>query len=73
MTRSWHLLVSDRDCFQYLESKGIPAHPLHKDGFPSIGDVQSTLPVPRDQWFEYGGERSGRFQVRIMMSLASWS
>jgi hypothetical protein len=32
-------------------------------GFPSIGDEHSTLPVPKEKWFEYGGERSGRFQV----------
>lgn len=31
-------------------------------GFPSIGDEQSTVPVPKEKWFEYGGERSGRFQ-----------
>lgn len=31
-------------------------------GFPSIGDVQSTVPVPKEKWFEYAGERSGRFQ-----------
>ncbi|CAI5524715.1 unnamed protein product, partial [Closterium sp. Naga37s-1] len=51
-----------RDCFDYLERHGVPAHPLHADGFPSIGDIQTTLPVPRAKWFEYGGERSGRFQ-----------
>lgn len=32
-------------------------------GYPSVGDVQSTVTVPREKWFEYGGERSGRFQV----------
>ena len=31
--------------------------------FPSVGDLHSTVPVPREKWFEYGGERSGRFQV----------
>ncbi|CAI5464398.1 unnamed protein product [Closterium sp. Yama58-4] len=51
-----------RDCFDYLERHKVPAHPLHADGFPSIGDIQTTLPVPRAKWFEYGGERSGRFQ-----------
>lgn len=51
-----------RDCFAYLEVKGVPAHPLHAQGFPSIGDEQSTVPVPREKWFEYAGERSGRFQ-----------
>ena len=30
--------------------------------FPSIGDVHSTVPVRREEWFQYGGERKGRFQ-----------
>lgn len=51
-----------RDCWAYLESYQVPRHPLHEQGFPSVGDVHSTLPVPRGKWFEYGGERSGRFQ-----------
>ncbi|KAI5076552.1 hypothetical protein GOP47_0008617 [Adiantum capillus-veneris] len=51
-----------RDVWDYLEKNGVPYHPLHDQGYPSVGDVQSTLPVPKDQWFEYGGERSGRFQ-----------
>lgn len=51
-----------RDVWNYLETFGIPYHPLHDDGYPSIGDIQSTIPVPRENWFEYGGERSGRFQ-----------
>ena len=50
------------DCFAYLERHGVEAHPLHAAGYPSIGDVHSTLPVPREKWFEYAGERSGRFQ-----------
>jgi len=33
-------------------------------GYPSVGDLHSTIPVPKDKWFEWGGERSGRFQVR---------
>ena len=37
-------------------------------GYPSIGDVHSTIPVPKEQWFEYGGERSGRFQARACTS-----
>lgn len=60
-----------RDVWDYLEKYGIPYHPLHDQGYPSIGDVQSTLPVPKDQWFEYGGERSGRFQVSEMSSMFS--
>ncbi|MCO5604112.1 hypothetical protein L7F22_058270 [Adiantum nelumboides] len=51
-----------RDIWEYLEKNGVPYHPLHDQGYPSVGDVQSTLPVPKEQWFEYGGERSGRFQ-----------
>jgi phosphoadenosine phosphosulfate reductase len=50
------------DCFASLARHQAPQHPLHADGYPSIGDVHSTLPVPREKWFVYGGERSGRFQ-----------
>ncbi|KAL2621717.1 hypothetical protein R1flu_001922 [Riccia fluitans] len=51
-----------RDSWDYIEKYKLPYHPLHDEGYPSIGDIQSTIPVPRSQWFEYGGERSGRFQ-----------
>ena len=51
-----------RDCFAYLERHKVEAHPLHASGYPSIGDAHSTVPVPKDKWFEYAGERSGRFQ-----------
>jgi hypothetical protein len=27
-----------------------------------VGDTHSTVPVDRSKWFEYGAERSGRFQ-----------
>ena len=50
------------DCFAYLDAYCVARHPLHEEGFPSVGDVHSTLPVPREKWFQYGGERSGRFQ-----------
>eukprot|EP00793_Prasinoderma_coloniale_P000744 PRCOL_00003894-RA len=50
------------DCFDYLEANDIPAHPLHEQGYPSIGDAKDTVTVPREKWFEYAGERSGRFQ-----------
>lgn len=50
------------DCFTFAEAKGCGLHPLHEQGYPSLGDVHSTLPVPRESWFEYGAERSGRFQ-----------
>ena len=40
------------------------AHPARiAQGYPSIGDLHSTVPVPEDKWYEYAGERSGRFQV----------
>ena len=42
---------------------GIVAEFHNLQGFPSIGDEQSTVPVPKEKWFEYAGERSGRFQV----------
>jgi phosphoadenosine phosphosulfate reductase len=50
------------DCWLYLRRGNVPYHPLHDDGFASIGDVQSTLRVPLDRWMVHGGERSGRFQ-----------
>jgi len=49
------------DVWRYIEDKELAAHPLHARGYPSVGDAHSTLPVPREKWFEYGGERSGRF------------
>ena len=51
-----------KECFDYLDTYSIPAHPLHEKGYPSIGDAKDTIPVDRDRWFEYAGERSGRFQ-----------
>jgi phosphoadenosine phosphosulfate reductase len=50
-----------RDCWDYLELNQVPYHPLHDDGYPSLGDVHSTLPVAKEKWFEYAGERSGRW------------
>lgn len=43
----------------------MPSYKVHMcmQGFPSIGDLHSTVPVPKAKWFEYAGERSGRFQV----------
>ena len=49
------------DCFAALDKHQSPRHALHAEGYPSVGDVHSTLPVPRAKWFEYGGERLGRF------------
>ena len=40
-------------------------------GFPSIGDLHSTVPMPKAKWFEYAGERSGRFQVCCSFLLLS--
>lgn len=50
------------DVFAYAEQNGIGLHPLHAEGYPSLGDIHSTVQVDRSKWFEYGGERSGRFQ-----------
>ena len=36
-------------------------------GYPSIGDAHSTVPVPKEKWYDYAGERSGRFQVGLPM------
>eukprot|EP00192_Tetraselmis_astigmatica_P024650 CAMPEP_0117648134 /NCGR_PEP_ID=MMETSP0804-20121206/228_1 /TAXON_ID=1074897 /ORGANISM="Tetraselmis astigmatica, Strain CCMP880" /LENGTH=215 /DNA_ID=CAMNT_0005453687 /DNA_START=214 /DNA_END=858 /DNA_ORIENTATION=- len=49
------------DCFDYLSANTIAYHPLHDQGYPSIGDAKDTVPVPKEKWFEYAGERSGRF------------
>ncbi|KAL3159964.1 hypothetical protein ABBQ38_010352 [Trebouxia sp. C0009 RCD-2024] len=51
-----------KDCWDYIHKHGLQYHPLHDEDFPSIGDLHSTVPVPREKWFEYAGERSGRFQ-----------
>ena len=53
---------SFQECFDYLDTHSIPVHPLHEKGYPSVGDSKDTIPVDRDRWFEYAGERSGRFQ-----------
>mmetsp|Transcript_862 Transcript_862/g.2967 ORF Transcript_862/g.2967 Transcript_862/m.2967 type:complete len:164 (+) Transcript_862:1-492(+) len=53
------------DCWLYLRRHDVPYHPLHDVGFSSLGDIQSTRPVPLDQWMTYGGERSGRFQGMV--------
>jgi phosphoadenosine phosphosulfate reductase len=50
------------DCWLYLRRHNVKYHPLHDDGYSSIGDVQSTLRVPLDDWMKYEGERKGRFQ-----------
>lgn len=50
------------DCWNYLRINNVPYHPLHDDGYSSLGDVHSTLRVPHEKWMAYAGERSGRFQ-----------
>ncbi|CAN0007057.1 unnamed protein product [Ectocarpus fasciculatus] len=53
---------SFEDCWTYLRKHNVPYHPLHDVGFSSLGDMQSTRKVPLENWFSYGGERSGRFE-----------
>mmetsp|Transcript_26697 Transcript_26697/g.65793 ORF Transcript_26697/g.65793 Transcript_26697/m.65793 type:complete len:317 (-) Transcript_26697:49-999(-) len=50
------------DCWKYIRAHNVPYHPLHDDGYPSLGDMHSTLRVDKDKWFQYGMERAGRFQ-----------
>ena len=50
-----------RDIFDFAERESVKLHPLHDDGYPSLGDAKDTVRVDRDKWFEYAGERSGRF------------
>jgi phosphoadenosine phosphosulfate reductase len=52
---------SFEDCWIYLRNNDVPYHPLHDDGFSSIGDVHSTIRVDHDEWMGYGNERKGRF------------
>ena len=52
---------SFEDCWDYLRANNVPYHPLHDDGYSSLGDAHSTLRVDAEKWFTYGGERSGRF------------
>lgn len=64
------------DTFEYISKHKIPYHPLHEQGYPSIGDAKDTIPVPQDGsvkfvnyewvgdktvWCEYAKERVGRF------------
>lgn len=42
---------------EYLKAHDLPYHPLHDQGYPSIGDWHSTLPVG-----ESDDDRAGRFQ-----------
>jgi len=64
------------DCFDYITKYKIPVHPLHAEGYPSIGDAKDTVKVPEDgsvkfadfkfvgkksEWLDYAAERKGRF------------
>ena len=53
---------SFEECWNYLRKYNVPYHPLHDVGFSSLGDVQSTKKVPLEKWYQYAGERSGRFE-----------
>lgn len=53
---------SFEDCWQYIRTNDVPYHPLHDEGYPSLGDMHSTLRVDREKWYHYGMERAGRFQ-----------
>jgi len=64
------------DTFDYIAKYQVPHHPLHAQGYPSIGDAKDTIPIPEDgsvrfvdfkfegdstQWLDYATERKGRF------------
>jgi len=64
------------DTFDYIAKYKVLAHPLHAEGYPSIGDAKDTIPIPEDksvkfvdfkfegdmtEWCDYGQERKGRF------------
>jgi phosphoadenosine phosphosulfate reductase len=51
---------SFQDCWDYIRARGVPYHPLHDEGYPSLGDMHSTLRVDREKWFQYGGTRRPR-------------
>jgi phosphoadenosine phosphosulfate reductase len=49
---------SFEDCFKFAEKEGFSLHPLHEKGYPSVGDVHSTLPVDRSKWCAYAAVHS---------------
>jgi len=64
------------DTFDYIAKYKVPHHPLHAQGYPSIGDAKDTIPIPEDgstkfvnfqfegdkvAWLDYASERKGRF------------
>jgi phosphoadenosine phosphosulfate reductase len=36
---------SDRDVYKYLKQHDLPYHPLHEQGYISVGDVHTTKPI----------------------------
>lgn len=64
------------DTFDYIAKYNVLHHPLHAQGYPSIGDAKDTIPIPEDgstkfvdfkfegdpvPWLDYASERKGRF------------
>lgn len=64
------------DTFDYLTKYQVLSHPLHAEGYPSIGDAKDTIPIPENgstryvdfafegdpvPWLDYASERKGRF------------
>ena len=47
---------STKDVFQYLKAHDLPFHPLHEQGYASVGDWHSTRPIQAGE-----DERAGRF------------
>ena len=62
------------DTFDYIAKYNVPHHPLHAQGYPSIGDAKDTIPIPEDgstkfvnfkfegdpvPWLDYASERKG--------------
>ena len=47
---------SGKDVFQYLKAHDLPFHPLHEEGYASVGDWHSTRPIGAGE-----DERAGRF------------
>ena len=41
------------DTFDYIAKYKVPAHPLHADGYPSIGDAKDTIPIPEDDLYTH--------------------
>lgn len=45
-----------KDVHEYLKANDLPYHPLYEQGYKSIGDIHSTLPITAGM-----SEREGRF------------